>query len=58
VMEVHGLFVDVGLEGVVGVGQWGQFVSHLRSPLFAFGPGETYFLGTSAGGYIGPPFGC
>jgi hypothetical protein len=55
---VHGLFVDVGLEGVVGVGQWGQFVSHLRSPLFAFGPGETYFLGTSAGGYIGPPFGC
>src|SRR3712207_2721355 len=37
VVEVHGLLVDVGLEGVVGVGKLGQFVGHfvLSSPRFA-----------------------
>jgi hypothetical protein len=35
VVEVHGLFVYVGLESVVGVGQWRQFVSHFFSPLLA-----------------------
>jgi hypothetical protein len=32
-VEVHGLLVYVGLQGIVGVGQLRQFVSHL---LFSF----------------------
>jgi hypothetical protein len=35
VVEVHGLFVYVGFESVVGVWQWRQFVSHFFSPLLA-----------------------
>jgi hypothetical protein len=38
VMELHGRFVDVGLESGVVIGQRGKFVSHCISPVVRFVP--------------------
>jgi hypothetical protein len=44
VVEVHGLFVYVRFEGVVGVWQLRQLVGHCWSP-FTFGPSGMYCSG-------------